>query len=86
VIRALFFLLRILLVLLIVRLVARGLAALFWPAPKPREIADVDTVRDRVCNTFLPRSKAVTAMIAGREEHFCSATCRDRAVALAEAS
>jgi hypothetical protein len=86
VIRALFFLLRILLVLLIVRLAARGLAALFRPAPKRREIADVDTVRDLVCNTFLPRSKAVTAMIAGREEHFCSAACRDRAVALAEAS
>jgi uncharacterized protein len=86
VIRALFFVLRIVLVLLIARLAARGLAALFRPAPNRREIADVDTVRDRVCNTFLPRSKAVTAMIAGHEEHFCSAACRDRAVALAEAS
>ena len=84
-IRALFFLLRIVLVLLIVRLAARGLAALFRPAPE-RQIADVDTVRDQVCNTFLPRSKAVTAVIAGREEHFCSAACRDRALALSEAS
>jgi len=36
-------------------------------------------VRDRVCDTFLPRSRALVATIDGREEHFCSPACRDRA-------
>ena len=42
----------------------------------------VDMVRDRVCNTFLPRERALTAIVGGREMHFCSAACRDRALAL----
>jgi hypothetical protein len=37
-------------------------------------------VRDRVCNTFLPRQRALRAVVGGREEHFCSAACRDRAL------
>jgi hypothetical protein len=44
--------------------------------------SSVDMVRDRVCNTFLPRERAVTAIVGGREMHFCSAACRDRALAL----
>ena len=39
-----------------------------------------DLVRDRVCNTFLPKDRALTAMVRGHEEHFCSAACRDRAL------
>jgi hypothetical protein len=39
-----------------------------------------DLVRDRVCNTFVLRERAVLARIAGHEEHFCSAACRDRAL------
>jgi len=42
----------------------------------------VEMVRDRVCNTFLPRERALTAVVGGREMHFCSAACRDRALAL----
>ena len=37
-------------------------------------------MRDRVCNTFVPRSRAVAAVVDGVEEHFCSAACRDRAL------
>jgi YHS domain-containing protein len=33
-------------------------------------------VRDRVCNTFLPRSRALTLRAGGAEHHFCSETCR----------
>ena len=33
-------------------------------------------VRDRVCNTFLPRSRALTLRAGGEEHHFCSETCR----------
>jgi hypothetical protein len=86
VIRGLIFLLRLLLVLLVVRLVLRGLRALFRPAPRAPQIEDVETVRDAICNTFLPRDKAVTAVIGGRQQYFCSPACRDRAASLAEAS
>lgn len=42
-----------------------------------REVAG-DMVRDRVCNTFLPRSSALVERV-GRETHyFCSETCRIR--------
>jgi hypothetical protein len=43
--------------------------------PREREL-----VRDRVCNTFLPRDRALTAVVRGQEEHFCSTACRDRAL------
>ena len=79
--RVLVLLLRVLLVLLLLRFLGRAVAALLRPAPSPPEIPDVDTVRDRVCNTFVPREKAITAVIGGREEHFCSPACRDRATA-----
>jgi hypothetical protein len=41
-----------------------------------------ELVRDRVCNTFLPRERAIRALVNGQEEHFCSVTCRDRALQL----
>ena len=37
-----------------------------------------EMVRDRVCNTFLPRSSALVERV-GRETHyFCSESCRTR--------
>jgi hypothetical protein len=44
-------------------------------APRER-----DLVRDRVCNTFLPKDRALTAVVRGHEEYFCSAACRDQAL------
>jgi hypothetical protein len=89
IVTVLLFALRILAVLFLVRLVLRWLASLTGPPPR-REARDAsrtqiasDLVRDRICNTFLPRERAVHAVVAGREEHFCSATCRDRAQAAA---
>ena len=41
-----------------------------------------DLVRDRICNTFLPRERAIHALVNGHEEHFCSTACRDRALEL----
>jgi hypothetical protein len=35
-------------------------------------------VRDRVCNTFLPRSRALRVAGAGEDRFFCSTSCRDR--------
>jgi len=33
-------------------------------------------VRDRVCNTFLPRSRALSLHAGGEEHFFCSDACR----------
>ena len=38
-------------------------------------------IRDRVCNTFLPRSKALVLTPAGQEYGFCSQRCRTRFLA-----
>ena len=46
-------------------------------APQDREL-----VRDRVCNTFLPKERAIRALVNGHEEHFCSTACRDQAMRL----
>ena len=83
-------LLRILFVLLVIRLVGRFVAAAVRgyqgrvdaPAPGPR-LAGRELVRDRVCNTFVARDRAVVATVSGAVEHFCSAACRDVALAAA---
>ena len=74
---------RIVLILVLARLVLRFVAAVVRgyrgaeaPVARPQE----DMVRDRVCGTFLPRSQALIARVDGREAHFCSAACRDRAL------
>lgn len=33
-------------------------------------------VRDRVCNTFLPRSRALIERVGSEERFFCSERCR----------
>lgn len=35
-----------------------------------------EMVRDRVCNTFLPRDRSLTVEQDGATYHFCSETCR----------
>ena len=74
-------LLRILVVLFLLRLVVRVVANLVLGL-RPEEARTPTLVRDRVCNTFVPRDSALRATVDGREEHFCSAACRDRARAL----
>jgi hypothetical protein len=80
-------LLRALLVLVVLRLLGRfvvgvmqGLRETAVPARSGREM-----VRDHVCNTFLPRERALSAIIHGQVAHFCSPACRDRALALQHA-
>ena len=84
--------LRILFVLLIVRLLARFVAAVIrgylgGPGERAqapgRTPAAVDLVRDRVCNTFVDRQHALTASVDGRVAYFCSVACRDRSAVLA---
>jgi hypothetical protein len=72
-------LLRILAVLFVLRLAVRFVANVLVGLKRE---ATPELVRDRVCNTFLPRERALTVVVDGREEHFCSAACRDRARAL----
>ena len=35
-----------------------------------------EMVRDRVCNTFLPRSRALVERVGGETHYFCSERCR----------
>jgi hypothetical protein len=51
------------------------------PGAAPAPAGGGEMVRDRVCNTFVPRDRALRALIGGQEAHFCSAACRDRALA-----
>ena len=73
-------LVRIVVVLLIVRFVLRFVAAVVQGYQgAPRQEPATEMVRDRVCDTFVPRSRALMAIVDGREQHFCSPECRDRA-------
>ncbi len=79
-------LLRILVLLLVVRLalrflagVARGLSG-ETRSPAGAQ-GGVELVRDEVCGTFVPRSQALQATVGGQPRHFCSARCRDKALA-----
>jgi hypothetical protein len=91
VIRGLINVLRFLFLLFVVRLVVRTLARAFSagstpprasaPPGRPPMRPVEDLVLDRVCRTHVPRSRALTASVAGREEHFCSPACRDKALA-----
>jgi len=91
VIRGLLNVLQFLFWLFVLRLVVRTVARAFSPAPprpraaaappRPQVRAPEDLVLDRVCRTYVPLSRAVTARVSGREEHFCSAACRDKALA-----
>jgi hypothetical protein len=75
---------RFVIALLLVRLAFRFVAGLIQGLREPaaKGMGSVDMVRDRVCNTFLPRERAVSAVVGGRQMHFCSPACRDRALAL----
>ena len=88
-IRGLLLVVEALLWLLLLRFVSRTIASAFArprmgaaaPRERPRVRAAEDLVLDRVCHTYVPRSRAITGRISGREEPFCSAACRDRALA-----
>ena len=84
--RMLGLILRVLTVIFFLRFVIRALAAFMRPArrstpARPPAPLSGELVRDRVCNTFVPRDRALRAVVGGAEEHFCSAACRDKALA-----
>ena len=70
---------RVLLWLLVIRLAFRAVRSFFGPSSEgPKKVSEL--VRDRVCNTFVPRDRAIVAMVGGKPEYYCSAECRDRAL------
>jgi YHS domain-containing protein len=76
--------LRVVLILFLLRIFFRFVGGLLrgLSGPAPRASgppAAMPTVRDRVCNTFLPRERALVARIDGRDEYFCSEECRRKA-------
>ena len=75
--------------LMVVRMVMRSIGRIFGPAGPGRpagggarrsspRLAE-DLVRDPVCLTYVPRSRALPATVEGRQEYFCSEECRERA-------
>jgi len=90
VIRGMIYLFYGLIVMFVFRLVTRSIVRFFAaPANVQRRarragppVAE-DLVRDPICHTYVPRSRALTAFVQGHEEHFCSEACRDRAGATA---
>jgi hypothetical protein len=78
------YLLRVLAILLLIRFVMRAIALWLRPrpaaAPAPPAAPLQDLVRDRVCNTFVARERAIAALVNGHQEHFCSTACRDKAL------
>ena len=86
--RVLQFLFWLLLLRFLVRAVARAFAQDAGQrrqaagGPVRREVrASEDLVLDRVCRTYVPRSRAVVARVDGRDQHFCSVDCREKALA-----
>jgi hypothetical protein len=88
VIRGVIYVLYFLVILFFVRLVTRSVGQLFGAGGSVRRSGDArrsssgraeDLVRDRICNTYVPRTRALAEVIEGREEHFCSEACRDKA-------
>jgi hypothetical protein len=89
-IRGLLLVVQALLWLLLLRLVLRTIGSAFsargrpvkpGPGARAQVRAPEDLVLDRVCHTYVPRSRAIRARVSGHEELFCSAACRDRALA-----
>lgn len=80
-IRKLIFLLAIVGVWVLATRIARMVAARpAAPRPKtpPAPRFEGEMVRDRVCDTFVPRAKALSVRSGDEEHFFCSAACRDR--------
>jgi YHS domain-containing protein len=80
--RALYRLLLFLVLLVLGRLLGRYVSARLCRSPSrrpagPSRLPAEDTmVRDRICNTFVPRRRALVERRGGEESYFCSERCR----------
>lgn len=79
--------LRFLLILLVIRLVGRFVVAAvrgYRGQVGTRDGARLkshDLVRDPICGTFVAADRAITGLFDGLPASFCSAACRDAALA-----
>ena len=79
--------LRVVVVVFLLRLLFRFVGGILRgiqgapPTGRKAPSKGVPLVRDRVCNTYLPRDRAIRTMIGGQEAYFCSQSCKERAVA-----
>lgn len=55
----------------------RGTSVLNQPPPAEKSRDGEQMVKDPQCGTYLPRSDALSAKVAGQEVFFCSEACRD---------
>lgn len=81
VLRATFVLVVVRLLLRFVAAVLRGYRGESGHRPRTGAASASELVRDRVCNTFVPKTRALHAVVAGEVRYFCSAACRDAAKA-----
>ena len=68
-------------VLLLLRRIARSFSRRHHTGSVGRDSAPTaggQLVRDRVCNTFVPKDSALSLSEAGRVHFFCSQECRQR--------
>jgi hypothetical protein len=74
---------RLLVLLLVVRLIVRGISSVIAqrsqtrPASRMSERAGGTLVRDPQCGTYIPEARALLVGRGADAMHFCSATCRD---------
>jgi hypothetical protein len=71
---------RVVLVLFLVRMGLRFAVGLLAPRRAPQKGTIDELVRDRICNAYVPRGRAVHLVVAGHEELFCSSVCAQRAL------
>jgi hypothetical protein len=78
----LLWLVRLLILLLIVRLIIRGVTAMMRsrrpgdPVQMPERTGGT-LVRDPQCGTYIPESRAIVVGSGGDAHYFCSLRCRD---------
>jgi uncharacterized protein len=69
--------------LLVLRLVLRSVAAGFRRTDagpgRPATGGAEELIRDPLCGTYVPRSRALAARIGSEDALFCSEACRQRA-------
>ena len=74
-----FWLIRFLVVMLVVRLIWKFLGGVVQGAasrPQAPLVKGVPLVRDPVCGTFVDQSRALTLRRKGETHYFCSENCR----------
>jgi hypothetical protein len=62
--------------LLLLRRLSRGSGVASAAGPRGVPRFEGAMVRDRICSTFLPRSRALLVQDGGEEHFFCSEACR----------